>query len=215
MPRMDRIAVSDSQTNWINIWSTLNSWVVFQNIKLNQIIPLWVQRSCQQVLNSHKNAKKKSSHSHWSILARVNGSGRYFISYAKSWRDGKMDWTFMSFQECSDWKTSGIFEGFIGNFKTLLRISSSCRIHILFSPNTNFCLTRSIAALRVGGHRLDRRARIQFGRVHLGCSRRLALCLRHSARIGPSSVTVKRFLKHIAKIQGCFFDWSAQKVPDL
>ena len=135
MPRMDRIAVSDSQTNWINIWSTLNSWVVFQNIKLNQIIPLWVQRSCQQVLNSHKNAKKKSSHSHWSILARVNGSGQYFISYAKNWREGKMDWTFMSFQKCSDWKTSGIFEGFIGNFKTLLRISSSShRIHILFLP---------------------------------------------------------------------------------
>ena len=54
-----------------------------------------------------------------------------FYFYAKSWRDGKMDWTFMSFQKCSDWKTSGIFEGFIGNFKTLSRrISSSRRIHI-------------------------------------------------------------------------------------
>ena len=95
-----------------------------------------------------------------------------------------MDWTFMSFQKCSDWKTSGIFEGFIGNFKTLLRISSSCRIHILFSPNTNFCLTRSIAALRVGGHRLDRQARIQFGRVHFGVFS-TSLSLRHSARIGP------------------------------
>ena len=112
----------------------------FQNIRLNQIIPLWIQRSCQQALNNQKNAKKKSSHLHfhWSH-ARVNGSWRYFISYAKSWRDGKTDWTFMSFQKCSDWKTSGIFEGFIGNFKTLLRISSSRRIHILYLPHTNFC----------------------------------------------------------------------------
>ena len=33
--------------------------------------------------------------------------------------------------------------------------------------------------------RLDRRAGIEFSRYILGCSQRLASCLRHSARIGP------------------------------
>ena len=36
MPRMDKIAVSDSQTDWIIIRSTLNGWAVFQNMKFNK-----------------------------------------------------------------------------------------------------------------------------------------------------------------------------------
>ena len=105
MPNMDRIAVSDSQTDWliwlINIWSTFNCWAVFQNIKLNQIIPLWVQRSCQQVSNNQKNAEKKSSnsHFHWSIFARVNGPWRYFIFMPRVGVMGKwteLSWVFRS-----------------------------------------------------------------------------------------------------------------------
>ena len=99
MPNMDRIAVSDSQTDWLIFGQ--HSIVELYFKTLNWIRSFLCEFKEVASKNNQKNAEKKSSnsHFHWSIFARVNGPWRYFIFMPRVGVMGKwteLSWVFRS-----------------------------------------------------------------------------------------------------------------------